>query len=276
MKRKLFFILFSILGFSFQSVSQGDLLVTPMRVVFEGNKQQEQLELMNLGKDTATYSISFVQRRMKEDGSNTIITTPDTGQMFADPYLRVFPRTVTLAQYEPQVIMVQCRRKPGMAAGEYRSHLYFRSEKNYKPLGLNNSAADSTQLTVDIRPVFGISIPVIIRSGEVNVSTTLSDIRLENPQDTIQTLKLTINRTGNISVFGDLTAEFVPLHGKPYIIGALNGVGVYTNLNKRNIIIKLKRAQANTYKNGKLKVRYTSPKKERYVVYAEGELELVN
>ena len=150
--------------------------------MFEGNKQKETLNLVNMGKDTATYSISFVQYNMKEDGSFVIIEKPDSGQMFADPYLRIFPRKVTLAPGEPQVIMLQCRRKTDMPAGEYRSHLYFRAEKNYKPLGMKNAADDTALLSVQLIPVYGIRIPVIIRSGAVNVNATLSDLKLDIQQ----------------------------------------------------------------------------------------------
>ena len=64
--------------------SQGDLLITPRRVVFEGSKRSMDLNLANTGKDTAVYSISLIQIRMKEDGGFETITEPDPGQRFAD------------------------------------------------------------------------------------------------------------------------------------------------------------------------------------------------
>src|SRR5665647_1608073 len=170
------FIAFS--GYSFPAFAQGDLLITPIRVVFEGNKQKEELNLANRGKDTAIYSISFVQKRMNENGSFVNIVDADSGQMFSDPYLRIFPRQVTLAPGEAQVVALQFRRKPDMVAGEYRSHLFFRSEKNYTPLGIEDVEKDSTTLSVQLIPVFGMSIPIIIRTGAVNVSAALSDFKL--------------------------------------------------------------------------------------------------
>lgn len=274
MKINLLLLLIILLINGIQSKAQGDLLVTPTRVVFEGNKQKEALNLVNTGKDTATYSISFLQYNMKEDGSFAIIEKPDSGQLFANPYLRIFPRQVTLAPGEQQVIMLQCRRKADMLAGEYRSHLYFRAEKNYKPLGVKESDKEPTQVSVQITPVFGISIPIIIRSGVVNASTTLSNMKLETQQDTINYLRLTLNRSGNSSVYGNLTIEYFPVKGKPYEIGKVKGVSVYTNTNKRNILIRLNNTPGLTSKDGKLKVRYTSPDDEKQVVYAEGELEI--
>ena len=76
-------------------MAQGNLLIMPRRVVFEGSKKSEDLTLVNTGRDTAKYVVSIVQMRMKEDGSFDEITQPDSGQYFADKYLRFFPRTVS-------------------------------------------------------------------------------------------------------------------------------------------------------------------------------------
>lgn len=272
MDKKILLMLILLMGLEIQSMAQGDLLITPKRVVFEGNKQREELNLVNIGKDTTTYSISFVQKNMKEDGSFLNIENPDPGQMFADTYLRIFPRQVTLAPGEPQVIMLQCRRTPDMPAGEYRSHLFFRSEKDYNPLGTKNSDQDKMKLSVQLIPIYGMSIPVIIRSGAVNVSTALVDLKLEKRQDSIQYFNLTITRIGNISTYGDIKLQFIPADGKTFEIDGKKGVGIYTNINKRNVSIKINSKQSKILKNGKLKVQYISNEEgKKTVVYAEGE-----
>jgi hypothetical protein len=273
MQRKFSAMLIFLTSIAFQSIAQGDLLITPKRVVFEGNKVRETLNLSNMGMDTATYSISFIQYDMNEDGSFVSVEKGGTGQMFADPYLRVFPRRVTLAPGEPQVIMVQYRRNADMPAGEYRSHLYFRAEKNIGPLSLKSSG-DTTKLTVQLIPVYGLSIPIIIRSGTVNVSSELSDLRLEMQQGSVPYLMFTINRTGNISVYGNIIIEFVPVQGKPFEIGEIKGVGVYTNIEKRKIALKLNNTSGKPLTNGKLKVQYISNEETKQVTYAEAELVL--
>jgi len=274
MKRILVAMLIAQFGFSFFTMAQGDLLVTPSRIVFEGNKQKEQLNLLNMGQDTATYTISFVQRNMKEDGSFVTIEKPDSGQMFADPYLRIFPRQVTLAPREPQIILVQYRRKADMAAGEYRSHLYFRSEQNYKPLGMGKSDKDTKLLNVQLVPIFGVSIPIIIRTGEVSVSATLSNLELLPLQGTTQNMKLTINRKGNISTYGDITVQYIPVQGKSVLVATVGGVGVYSNISKRNMVLKLTTTSGLKLGKGKLKVQYTAKGDIKPFVYAEGELEI--
>lgn len=255
-------------------MAQGDLLVTPTRIVFEGNLQKQEINLVNIGKDTATYTISFIQYNMKEDGSFITITEPDSGQMFADPYLRIFPRKVTLAPREPQVIVMQCRRKPDMQAGEYRSHLYFRAEKDLNPLGMKTENTDTTKLNVKLIPVYGISIPIIIRSGDVKVSASLSDIQLVKNKEDDYNLNLSINRTGNISVYGDLIIQYFPVQGSPVEIGAIKGVGVYSNLNKRNLSLKLNNVPGVQLRDGKLKVQYLSNGATPRIIYTEEEMDL--
>jgi hypothetical protein len=130
-------------------------------------------------------------------------------------------------------------------------------------------------LSVSVVAIYGITIPVIIRTGEVNVQVTLTNLKLDIPQDSIPYLNLTINRTGNISIIGKLTVEYVPAKGKPYEIGFAKGVGVYTNLNHRTLSIKLNKTPGMAFKTGKLKVHYTSPDDaKKSEIYAEGELDL--
>ena len=262
------------MAFCQASFSQGDLLVTPTRVVFEGNKQKEPLYLANVGADTATYSVSFLQYRQTEDGGYTTIEKADSGQMFAEPYLRIYPRTITLAPQESQSLILNVRRTADMPEGEYRSHLYFRSEKNYKPL--DNKKNDTMKtLSVKLIPIYGISIPIIIRNGNLQARTTLSDLQIVFEADSSVSLKLTINRIGNKSVNGDFSVEYTPTQGKPYEIGMVKSVSVYTNINKRYFAIKLNKTPGLTLKNGKIKVTYTNAEEaKKGEVLATGELDL--
>jgi hypothetical protein len=116
---------------------------------------------------------------------------------------------------------------------------------------------------------------VIIRTGAVTVSAKLSDLKLNTQQEKNQILQLTINRIGNISLYGDIVVEYLPAQGKPIKIGTIAGVGVYTNINKRDVTIKLNSTSGYKLSNGKLRVQYLSNGEPKQVVYAEGELNLM-
>jgi hypothetical protein len=271
----IFLVLLSGNTFFFtDALAQGNLLLTPRRIVFEGSKRSLDLNLANTGQDTATYAISMVQIRMKDDGNFENITTPDPGQLFADKYIRFFPRSVTLGPGEAQVVKVQLTRTNELTAGEYRSHFYFRSVSNTKPLGEPEALKDTTTISIKLTPIFGITIPVIIRIGESTAKVTLSDLGLEVVNDTIPRLKLVFNRTGNMSVYGDLAVDHISTQGKITRIGIANGVAVYTPNTIRKFQFNLNNLPGVAFNAGKLRVTYSAPSDVKAVRYAEAELPL--
>src|SRR6186713_2777014 len=106
--------------------AQGNLMLMPRRVVFEGSKRYEELSLANTGNDTARYLISLTHLRMNENGGVVLISQPDSGENFADNYVRFFPHSVSLGPNESQTVKIQLTKINQMVPGEYRSHIYFR------------------------------------------------------------------------------------------------------------------------------------------------------
>ena len=275
MKRVLLIALTLISCINISSYAQGNLLITPMRVVFEGSKQIQELNLVNTGTDTTTFTISFLQYTMKEDGTMVKLDMPEEVPMSAVPFLRIYPSRVTLAPGEPQVIVLQLRRRAGMSTGEYRSHLYIRAEKDVSPLGFKKFGQDTTQLSIQLIPVYGLCIPILIRTNDVKVNTTLNDLALESPDESSQFLKFTINRTGNISTYGDIIVELVPLQGRSVQIAVVRGIGIYTDINKRILVVRLNNTPGTPFKKGKMKVSYiTNDESKKPALYAEGELDI--
>jgi P pilus assembly chaperone PapD len=262
------------LFFSAEAAAQGNLLITPRRAVFEGSKRSLDLNLANTGQDTATYAISLIQIRMKEDGGFETITEPDPDQRFADRYIRFFPRSVTLGPNEVQVVKIQIVRSNELAAGEYRSHFYFRAVPKAKPLGEEEAVRDTTTISVRLIPVFGITIPVIIRVGETSAKVTLSDLAFEVVNDTIPRISLVFNRKGNISIYGDLAVDHISTQGKITRVGTANGVAVYTPNSIRRFQFNLNKVPGVDFRAGTLRVIYSAPSDVKPIRYAEAELVL--
>lgn len=256
----------------FETTAQGNLLITPRRVVFEGSKRSMDINLANTGQDTSTYAISLVQIRMKEDGGFETITEPDPEQRFADRYIRYFPRTVTLGPNESQVVKIQVIRSNELTAGEYRSHFYFRSVPKVKPLGEKETIKDTSSISVTLTPIFGITIPVIIRSGESSAKVTLSSLSFATSSDSVPSISLVFNRTGNMSVFGDLSVDHISQQGKVTRVGNANGVAVYTPNTTRRFQFNLNKVSGVDFRSGKLRVVYSAASDVKPARYAEAEL----
>lgn len=255
-----------------EASGQGNLLLTPRRLVFDGSKRSIDLNLANTGRDTATYAISLVQIRMKEDGGFETITAPDSGQRFADRYIRFFPRQVTLGPNESQVIKVQVIRSGELQPGEYRSHFYFRSVTKPRPLGEAEQAADTNTISVRITPVFGITIPVIIRNGESTTKVVISDLKIDLTGQPEPLLKMFFIRTGNMSVYGDLAIDHISPEGKTTRVGIANGLAVYTPNTKRFFQLNLNKVTGVDFNSGKLHVTYSAPSDVKPLKYSEAEL----
>lgn len=255
-----YFIFFAVILTSLLSSSsvkaQGDLFINPKRIVFEGEKRSQEITLANISNDTSTYMVSFVQIRLKEDGNFEQIEQPDSGQHFADKNLRVFPRTITLGPKETQTIKIQVYQKEKLLAGEYRSHLYFRGVPP-DPATISQKTEDTKNVSVKLTPVFGITIPVIIRIGEDHTTAALSDLRIEKSENNEGVLNLTISRTGNMSLYGDVNVDYISAAGQITRAGFIKGIAVYTPNKLRHIKIPLDNKAGIKIHSGKLQASYT-------------------
>lgn len=266
-------MLVAVFLLSFTSLAQGDLLLYPKRIVFEGNKKSQVLNLSNIGKDTVRYFISVVQIRMKEDGSVETITVPDSAQNFADKNFRFFPRSVLLGPNESQTVKLQVINTSQLAAGEYRSHLMFRAEADKKPLGEKESNDDSTSISVNVVAVFGISIPVILRTGESTTKITLSNPSLVK-KDSLLAVKVSFNRNGNMSVYGDISINHISPSGKTTQVAIAKGAAIYAPNTVRYFNLLLDKDKGVDFTSGKLRITYATPADARSEKMAETELNL--
>ena len=271
-----YFLFFAFLVLSSAVVTaQGDLLLYPKRIVFDGSRRSQTISLANIGKDTVRYNISLVQMRMTAEGVFEVITQPDSGQNFALKYLRFFPRNVVLPPHEAQSVKIQLVNTGETNAGEYRSHMYFRAEPVKKPLGEPEAKRDSAAISIQLVAVFGISIPIILRTGESTTQVNISNASFSWKKDTVPSLNLSLKRTGNMSVYGDVTVDYISVGGKRIRVAKVMGLAVYTPNTIRNINLPLDKHQGINYHTGILYIAYTTQADTKSVKLASTELKLL-
>ena len=256
-KTSTIFCLFIFFSFITSSVfAQGNLLITPKRVVFEGNKRSEELNLANTGTDSASYVISFIQIKMTDDGKFEQITEPDSTLKIASNNLRFFPRSVTLAPNEAQSVKVQLIKTNSLDDGEYRSHLYFRGiPNNNRALGEEASKKEEG-ISVKITPIFGLTLPIIIRKGDPKLEMNISDMALQFSPEKEPFIKFKLNREGNISSYGDITVNYISNSEAVTRVALIKGLAVYTPNISREINLKLDDSKTIDWHSGKLEVIY--------------------
>ena len=227
----------------------GDLLVAPTRIILDGRRGTE-IVLNNVGDEPATYRISVEFRRMTPDGLLADVTEPTPQEKAAADMIVYAPRRVTLAPNEPQSIRIAARPPQGLPDGEYRVHLLFRAIPPAVPV-MPASAEKPKGLHLQLIPIYGVTIPVIVRLGNLQATAGIANVGLEK-HDGKPAVGLDLSRSGTRSTFGEVR---VYKAGVKDPIAVQRAVAVYTELNSRHVAIPI----AETYKgsvDGPVTVQY--------------------
>ena len=227
----------------------GDLLVAPTRIVLDGRKGAE-IILNNIGEEPATYRVSIEWRRMTEDGGLVDVTAPTAEDQKAADMVVYAPRKVVLAPHQPQAIRVRAVPPAGIPDGEYRVHLLFRAIPPSNPVVQAAAIQEEKGLRFQLTPVYGVTIPVIVRLGDLQASAQISNVRLEHQGDKAL-VDMDISRSGQRSTFGEVR---VFKAGVKNPIALQKAVAVYTEIGTRHVTVPL-----DAYKNaapGEVTVQY--------------------
>ena len=264
-----------------------DLMIFPTRIVFDGRTRTAQVDLVNTDDQTATYRIGFTHRRMSETGSLSNIDTPLPEELFADSMLRYSPRQVVLAPGAGQSVRLLLRRPEGLADGEYRSHLVFERVPDAPvasaPVVAEGSAQDAVApsakpgalMDIKLTALVNVSIPVIVRQGVTNASVAITTPRLEKVVPGGQPLiAFTVERSGNRSVYGDLTAFYTPPGGKPKIVAQASGIAVYAPYPLRHVKLPVAADAGVALDQGLLRVEFRARPEDHRVLLGSAEASL--
>lgn len=235
--------------------AQGDLLVAPTRVVFPGSGSAE-VVLSNIGAQPATYRISLELRRMNAQGELHVIEekdyTPEQQALLA--MFRYSPRKILLPPGQPQSVRISARPADGLPDGEYRVHMLFRAVPEAAPVTPTSPAPPAPPaggFSIKLTPIYGVSIPIIMRKGQLDASATLSApavVRRGNNS----IFNLTISRTGTRSTYGEIRVLVPGAKDPSYVV---RGIAVYPEVPSRTLEVGLSPDQAVLFK-GAMTIEY--------------------
>lgn len=230
--------------------ASGDLLVAPTRVILEG-KRGTQVILNNVGSEETTYRITLEIKRMSEMGELVDIDTASTSEAekAALGLVRYAPRRVTLLPNQPQSIRIGLNAAEGLPDGEYRVHMLFRAVPK------TNAVTEETatnEVKIQLIPLYGIAIPVIIRKGELSVTAALANARL-NQGDDGPLLAFDATRKGNRSVYGEFRVT-KPGQAEPLLVQ--KGIAIYPEIERRKVELQLSPEEASAIRGGEVVISY--------------------
>ena len=210
----------------------GDLLVAPTRLELN-NFRGTEVFLNNIGSAKATYRISAELRRMTPDGELEDVDPAQATELQkkVQEMIVFAPRRITLEPNQPQSIRVGVRPPPDLPDGEYRVHLLFRAIPEPRP----PQDPDPQGISIDLRAVYGVTIPVFARRGQLSAEAGIVDARLTT-EEGHQAVAVTLTRTGNRSLYGDVLL-IKPGRSEPVI--TTRGVAIYTEVDRRGLVMYL-------------------------------------
>lgn len=234
------------------TAAQGDLLVAPTRVIISGGGTSEVI-LSNIGSRPATYRIGLELRRMLPDGDldDVEVANANVTEQAALGMIRYAPRRITLAPGAPQSVRISARPGAELPDGEYRVHMSFRSIPDAIPVEEVAAANTGQGFQIRLQPVYGVTIPVIIRKGQLEALATIANPQLVR-EGSGTFLKLDLTRKGARSVYGELA---VIARGVKDPVFIARGIAVYPELERRSVELQISAEQAAKLK-GPLRFEY--------------------
>jgi len=208
----------------------GDLLVAPTRVVLDGARGTEVI-LNNIDSVPATYRVSLEVRRMNADGTLDEVEPEKAtaAEAQALSMITYAPRRVELAPNQPQAIRIGVRSPADLPDGKYRVHMLFRAIPTAR--SVTETQTTESGLSIALTPIYGVTIPVIIRKGALKATAAIDDARIDRSTGQPE-LTMSLSREGSRSTYGRIR---VLKPGKSTPVFEVRGVAVYPEVNKRAV-----------------------------------------
>ena len=245
----------------------GDLLVAPTRLVFDAKLRSAQLTLLNTGSAPATYRLTYIRMEMNPKGE--LKEVAPEGPSVAEEMVRYAPQQITLEPGVQQTVRILVRRPADLPEGEYRAHLLIRAVPKEDAAPAEAEPKEPNGVAIKLTPVYGVSIPLIVRQGDTPTTPGFSQVQVARENDGRTLLKFALQRLGGKeSVFGNVQITQLSPGAKDVKVAEWRGIAVYPPLAERTMEIPLGPLQVPP--GSKLRLAFVHP--ERGSVLAETQI----
>lgn len=229
--------------------------LNPKRLIFDRPGKSATVSVASSG-GAGSFDVELVDRVMLPDGqivpASEAMDRPELARLkSAKAYLVATPRRIRVAAGGGQAIRVRATPSADLAPGEYRTHL---TVTGIPPADSGLTAEQAAgrregELSFRINSVLAISIPVILRVGPLDVRAAIEraaiGFEMQSPDGkapAVRTAMLSFDlvRLGANSLYGDVEVRGSKKQGGE-LIGAIRGIGVYPEIDRRQVKIALAR-----------------------------------
>ena len=246
------------------TTASAQLLIMPIKVIFEDGDRMESVAIFNNSHTPATYRIRFLHQKQLEEGGYQQLAEPLDPENDLSKMLVYSPRQVFLPGQGKQAVRLSARRKADLPDGEYRTHLLL---QRISPIDPEKPAKDQ-RAVVGIN--VGLSVPVILRKGRYDTEVSFGETTYTAASSDGKTppqLNLWLNRTGKYSALGHVKVFWTPDgSNNEELVGTKNSVNIFHEIDRRKININLTNRGIS---GGSFRLVFQSDEKDKQNVNAE-------
>jgi P pilus assembly chaperone PapD len=244
-----------------QDAGAANLNISPRRVIFTPAERSAAIYVFNQGSAAVLVDVSLADNVMLRSGEIVPLASAEgRGADFAEAARRLrsakdlilaTPSRISLPPGEGRTVRLRALMPDAGEAQELRTHLTVTTVPS-PDAGLtaeSAAAAQSDELRFRVQTTFGISIPLIVRTGALTAAAQLGAMSLDRAAEqdkregVAAILVVPVNRSGAKSLYGNV--EVRSGSGKSAsVIGMVRGVGIYAEQDQRIVRVPLSRAPA--------------------------------
>jgi len=210
--------------------------VAPSRILLDGNTKSATIFLSNRSNEAETYRISLAYFTMEENGTLVRADSLATAMAnFGGEVLRYSPRRVVIPAGSSQTVRLLVRRPRDRNVDdqEFRAHLSVTSVPTVPRL--QEIEAEYPEVDGETqfmaRPVASVEtlVPIVVRFGhpEAQLSVASGGVIEDGPSGH-PAVTFSLNRTGDRSLYGNLTVTHIDPMGNESQVYYGRGIAVYT------------------------------------------------
>ena len=240
-----FLLFFLCLFCSLPAVLYAQVDISPKLVVFNKAEIPQNIIVQHSFNTSKKITLEPIHYRQDENGQYTKLEKPLSSKFNPDKFIEITPQEIELEPSQKKHVQLSLKNWDQLEDGEYRFHL-----KAIEDIKERSEEKEG----ISIQFQWGISIPVVIRKGVLNLETQLKDVSLKPFSDDSQKpqLHVTAFRQGSKSALGKINVLWSEEGQDFEKIGELNNFNIFTDISHRKAAIHLTKLP----KKGILKIYY--------------------
>lgn len=258
--------------------ARADILISPQRVVLNSDNRQTVINLHNPGNAARAYRLTWVERRLGEDGQLISLKEGENPLSIAS-MVRFSPRRVVIEPGKTQTVRLDYRPPADLKPGEYRSHLRIGMEPLTDASGSSGSSGgteimrgEREGMSFRLEALMSFAVPVFVRHGAGAAAVQITAVEptmIKRDNTSEPGLSVSLTRSGEFSTYGRLVVyQQLNTNAPVEEISETGGITMYTEINNLKRVLNLKpgaRLQPGSW----LRITYEGEGPDRGQVFAE-------